>query len=244
LRGRAEETGRQEQLIKAVASTLTLTVSRQLDSIVAREIESKAIPALLAAMKDVVQPKVDQQLKESLSVAVQSVTKDPAFVKMVSEQVLANVTASMKSAVSETLAPTMQRLIAATLSQVNTALQTGVGEVTQAAISAVHTASSPGAISNTNHLADIEHSFTQALAAQNPAAIAQLLRHFDPQAAMSNHRLSQPVILSLLQFLAQSNLLEDTQTKVKSFPSLLLFLMASNLSSRPGLLASSVYSST
>lgn len=59
---------------------------------------------------------------------------------------------------------------------------------------------------------DVEGAFTSALAAQNAPVISLLLHRFEASETMGS--LSQPVVLSLLQHVSQTNLLDDTETKV------------------------------
>lgn len=61
---------------------------------------------------------------------------------------------------------------------------------------------------------DIDGAFTRALSRQHAKAVNFLIHRFDPVVVTKGNALSQPVILSLLQYLSQADLLDDTATKV------------------------------
>ncbi|KAI9002586.1 hypothetical protein DFJ74DRAFT_696263 [Hyaloraphidium curvatum] len=268
LRYRAEEIERHEQVLKTVAATLTTTVSRQLDAIVARELGSKAIPAIQTVLgqvlRDTVEPKIAAAVDRHVIAAVEAATSNPAVIKAVSDNVVSTFSKTLKSAIADTLVPSMQKVLTATLGQVNAVIKSGVSEMAEASISAISSSaksaaaaagelqsqvhvlanllsatpaaqglpeeagpSAPeenappvtatGSVADKVELAlrsgDLDGAFTIALAAQDAEAVGLLL-HKVPQGTLASNLLSQPVVLSLLQFLSRSNLLEDTDLKV------------------------------
>lgn len=118
-------------LPQTVAATLTTTVSRQLDSVVAREIQSKVIPAVQASVSDSMkslEPRIGSIVDERIVQALAAITTKPEVTKSVADSISSTFAQTLKSTIAELVVPSIQKILAGSLAQVNGVIKTGVTE--------------------------------------------------------------------------------------------------------------------